>query len=51
MTYQPDCTLPNELLEQIAAEGFEALPELIRVLIDEAMRLVTCPRYLVHSLC
>ena len=39
MTYQPDCTLPNELLEQIAAEGFEALPELIRVLIDEAMRL------------
>ena len=39
MTYQKDCTLPEELLEQIAAEGFEALPELIRVLINEAMRL------------
>ncbi|MEN8242794.1 MAG: IS256 family transposase [Chloroflexota bacterium] len=39
MTYQSNCTLPKELLEQIAAEGSEALPELIRVLIDEAMRL------------
>jgi transposase-like protein len=39
MTYQQDCTLPNEILEQIAAEGMEALPELIRILINEAMRL------------
>jgi putative transposase len=39
MTYQPNCTLPEELLEQIAAEGLEALPELIRVIINEAMRL------------
>ncbi|MBG0786643.1 MAG: IS256 family transposase [Anaerolineaceae bacterium] len=39
MTYQPNCTLPEEILEQIAAEGLEALPELIRVLINEAMRL------------
>lgn len=39
MTYQPNCTLPKELLEQIAAGGFEALPELIQVLIDEAMRM------------
>lgn len=39
MTYQSDCTLPVELLEQIAAEGTEALPELIRILINEAMRL------------
>ena len=39
MTYQSDCTLPIELLEQIAAEGTEALPELIRLLINEAMRL------------
>ena len=39
MTYQPNCTLPDEILEQIAAEGMEALPELIRVLINEAMRL------------
>jgi len=29
MTYQSDYTLPVELLEQIAAEGTEALPELI----------------------
>lgn len=39
MTYQTNCTLPKELLEQIAADGFDVLPELIRVLIDEAMRL------------
>jgi hypothetical protein len=39
MTYQSDCTLPKELLEQIAADDFEAFPELIRILIDEAMRL------------
>jgi putative transposase len=39
MTYQPNCTLPTELLEQIAAEGLDALPELIRILINEAMRL------------
>jgi putative transposase len=39
MTYQPNCTLPEEILEQIAAEGLEALPELIRILINEAMRL------------
>jgi len=39
MTYQPHCTLPEELLEQLAAEGLDALPELIRILINEAMRL------------
>jgi transposase-like protein len=39
MTYQPNCTLPEELLEQIAVEGLDALPELIRILINEAMRL------------
>jgi transposase-like protein len=39
MTYQSNCTLPEEILEQIAADGIEALPELIRVLINEAMRL------------
>jgi hypothetical protein len=30
MTYHSDFTVPAELLEQITAEGFEALPELIR---------------------
>lgn len=31
MTYQSDFTLPNELLEQIATQGFDVLPELIRI--------------------
>jgi TldD protein len=39
MTYQSHCSLPEEILEQIAVEGMEALPELIRILINEAMRL------------
>lgn len=39
MTYQSNCTLPKEILEQIAGEGLDALPEMIRVLINEAMRL------------
>jgi transposase-like protein len=39
MTYQSDCKLPEELLEQIAADGLEALPGLIRTLVNEAMRL------------
>lgn len=38
MTYHSDFTLPAELLEQIAAEGFEALPELIRIVINAAMQ-------------
>lgn len=39
MTYQDHCTLPKEILEQIAAGGMEALPELIRILINEAMQM------------
>ncbi len=31
MTYQPDCTLPEELLDQIADNGLEALPDAIRL--------------------
>jgi putative transposase len=38
MTYQMNYTLPNELLEQIAADGLEALPELIRIVINTAMK-------------
>jgi transposase-like protein len=38
MTYQGDFTVPAELLEQIAAEGFEALPDLIRIVINAAMQ-------------
>ena len=36
---QSDFTLPAELLEQIAEQGFDALPELIRIVINEAMRM------------
>ncbi|MCK4962703.1 MAG: transposase, partial [Anaerolineales bacterium] len=39
MTYQDYCTVPTELLQQIAAEGFDAMPELIRILINSAMRI------------
>jgi putative transposase len=38
MTYQGDFTLPNELLEQIAAQGLDKLPELIRIVINAAMQ-------------
>jgi putative transposase len=40
MTYQqPDFTLPADLLVQIAEQGFDALPELLRIVINEAMRM------------
>lgn len=38
MTYTDDCTLSADLLEQIAAQGFDALPELIRIIIKTAMQ-------------
>ena len=31
MTYQSDFTLPTDLLEQIASQGFDFVPELIRI--------------------
>jgi|Deesub1362A_J573_1020465.scaffolds.fasta_scaffold02037_2 transposase-like protein len=37
MTYQDDCTLPVELLEQLTQEGLEGLLELERVLVNEAI--------------
>jgi putative transposase len=39
MTYQEDFTLPAELLEQIASEGFDFIPELIRILVNSAMQI------------
>ena len=39
MTYQTDCTLPEELLEQIAEQGLDVLPELIRTVINTAMQI------------
>lgn len=39
MTYQDDCTLPNDLLEQLTEQGLESLPNMIRILVSEAMRI------------
>jgi len=39
MTYPDDCTLPEEFLDQLASEGLDGLPEMIRILINEAMQL------------
>ena len=38
MTYQGDFTLPQELLERIASEGFDILPQLIQIVINAAMQ-------------
>lgn len=38
MTYQKDCTLPTEVLEQVAEQGLDYLPELIRLIINVAMK-------------
>jgi putative transposase len=38
MTYQSDFTLPTELLEQIGTQGFDVLPELIRIVVNAAMQ-------------
>lgn len=39
MTYKTDCTLSNELLDQIADQGLDVLPELIRTVINVAMQI------------
>lgn len=39
MTYQEDFTLPIELLEQIAEQGFDFIPELLRVMMNSAMQI------------
>jgi transposase-like protein len=38
MTYSEDFTLPTEIIEQIAEQGLEYLPELIRILVNTAMQ-------------
>lgn len=38
MTYQSDFNIPSEIMEQIAAEGLDCLPDLIRVIINTAMQ-------------
>ena len=39
MTYQSDFTLPTELLEQIAVEGFDVFPDLFRIFVNAAMQV------------
>ena len=39
MIYKNDCTLPKEYLEQLTEEGLESLPEMIRILVNEAMQI------------
>jgi transposase-like protein len=38
MTYRNDFTLPAEVMEQVAEQGLEILPELIRIVINAAMQ-------------
>jgi transposase-like protein len=38
MTYSHNSTLPEELVEQIAEQGLEYLPELMRIMINAAMQ-------------
>ena len=37
MTYEEDYTIPEEIMEQIYEQGFDALPELIRIVLNAAM--------------
>lgn len=38
MTYRQDFTVPAELLEQVAEQGLDVLPDLIRIVINAAMQ-------------
>lgn len=38
MTRQPDCTLSDDLMRMITEHGLDALPELIRVMLNAAMQ-------------
>jgi transposase-like protein len=37
MTYEKDYNIPEEVLEQICEEGFDALPDLMRIVMNAAM--------------
>ncbi len=39
MIYKDDCTLPKEYLEGLAEQGMEGLPDLVRILVNEAMQI------------
>jgi putative transposase len=37
MTYEKDYTISEELMEEVCEQGFEALPELMRIVLNAAM--------------
>jgi transposase-like protein len=39
MIHRDDCTLPKEYLEGLAEQGMEGLPDLVRILVNEAMQI------------
>ena len=39
MIYKHDCTLPTKYLEGLTTQGLESLPDLIRVLVNQAMQI------------
>jgi putative transposase len=39
MTYRPEYNIPDHLLEEIAEQGLDVVPELIRTVINAAMRI------------
>jgi len=39
MIYKNDCTLTTEYLEQLTEQGLDGLPDLIRVIVNEAMQI------------
>ena len=39
MTYQPDYTIPDNLMEEIITNGLDAIPEMIRILLNTAMKI------------
>ncbi len=39
MTYQDDCTFPNNLLKQLTDQGLEGLPDSTRILVNKALRI------------
>ena len=39
MIKKNNCKLPSEYLEELAKQGLDGLPDLMRVLVNEAMRI------------
>lgn len=39
MTHQTNCTLPEGLLDKVSTGGLQGLPELIQVIVNQAMRI------------